>query len=163
RADLAALVRLERVRPEIAPDVVEVTRQVQAIDAYFAAEIALADRGRAGRLQAQNNVLNGTARFDRLRAAAKLLLARSQQILRVARADAHATFLRSLVLDSVVAGVAAAILATMLVVLPGRMRRLYAREQEARLAAERGARASRALAHVNDAVVLLDREDTIRS
>jgi two-component system phosphate regulon sensor histidine kinase PhoR len=46
--------------------------------------------------------------------------------------------------------------------LPERLRRLYASEEEARVQAEQGANAAHALAHVSDAVFLVDDEGTIR-
>src|SRR5262249_37685982 len=60
-----------------------------------------------------------------------------------------------------VAGVAGAIGLALLMFVPERMRRLYAREQAARRAAERGDRASHALEHVQASVVLLDNSDRI--
>jgi PAS domain S-box-containing protein len=46
--------------------------------------------------------------------------------------------------------------------MPKRLRRLYLAEEEARLQAEQGANAARALAHITEAVILIDDSDTIR-
>ena len=47
--------------------------------------------------------------------------------------------------------------------MPERLRQLYAAEEQARIRAEQGANAARALAHVSDAVVLVDDNSRIRS
>ena len=63
----------------------------------------------------------------------------------------------------VVAGLLiAAIGITLLLYLPEHLKLIYDREREARRLAERGDRASRALTHVADAVILLDRSESIR-
>jgi len=62
-----------------------------------------------------------------------------------------------------VAGVLALLVAgALLLQVPRRLARLYASEEEARVRAEQGANAAHALAHVTDAVFLVDDEETIR-
>ena len=158
--DLASLKRLTVRRPEIAPDVAELGRFVHDLDTYFRGEIVLVASGRAGQLQAQHNLPAGKARFDRFRVLAGSLLDRAEQIVRSAERGQRDTYRRTLVLVLATAAGAAAIGIALL--LPRRMGLLYRRERDARRAAERGDRASRALAHVEDAVVLLDLEDRIR-
>jgi signal transduction histidine kinase len=161
-SDLAGLKRLSGRRPEIAADVADAQQYVRALQRYFRGEIALAGRGAAGRRQAQARVLAGKARFDSFRVVADRLLARSEAIVREARENQRRGFRRTLVFVVAVGAAAAAIALALLLWLPERLRRLYRREQDARQAAERGARAARSLGHVAEAVVLLDAQDVVR-
>ena len=160
--DLASLKRLTLRRPEIAADVAELRRSVRDLETYFRGQIALVASGRAGQLRAQHNLPAGKARFDRFRVLAGSLLGRAEQIVRSAERGQRDTYRRTLVLVLATAAGAAAIGIALLLFLPRRMGLLYRRERDARRAAERGDRASRALAHVDDAVVLLDLDDTVR-
>src|SRR5207245_7098491 len=79
-----------------------------------------------------------------------------------ARADQKRTFAGA-VGTLVVAGFfALAIAGTLLISVPERLRLLYAAEEDARLRAEQGANAARALEHVSDAVLLVDDAGEIR-
>ncbi|MGH3001601.1 MAG: ATP-binding protein [Gaiellaceae bacterium] len=161
-ADLAASQRLTARRPEIAADVADARRRVRVLDDFFTREIDLVESGRAGQVRAQRNVLNGKARFEEFRLAAGSLLDRSEHIVHQAQSTERHTFWRASVLVFTVGAAAIAIGLALLLFLPERMRRLYQQEADARRAAERGDRASRALAQVVDAVVLLDNQGTIR-
>jgi signal transduction histidine kinase len=161
-ADLAGLQRLTERRPEIAASVARARRLVGTLDTYFRGQIALVASGPAGQRGAQRNVLGGKALFDRFRAEAGVLLARSEQIVADAERSQRSIFRRTLLFVVGLTAVGLAIGTALLLLLPERMRRLYRQEQDARLAAEQGARAARALRHVGDAVILLDADDTIR-
>jgi signal transduction histidine kinase len=162
RVDLAGLDRLSRRRPEIRQDVVRLRELIRQIEVYFASQIRLADEGPAGQLLAQGNALAGQARFDQFRAVSSQLLSRSEAIVAGAERSERLTFERALALVLGIAAAAAAIGIALLLYLPGRLRALYRREQDARRSAERGDRASRALEHVDDAVVLLDAGGVVR-
>ena len=160
-ADFAMLDSLARRRPEIGGNVDAARSFVTDLERYFARQVALVAQGPAGRRRAEENVLDGKRKFDQFRLAANRLLTRSDQILLEAERAQHDTFRNTLGLVLAVAGVAGAIGLALLMFVPERMRRLYAGEQAARRAAERGDRASHALEHVHASVVLLDNNDRV--
>ena len=162
RSDLQALTKLTARRPEIAADVRELRSSVAALDQYFAAQIALVRQGTSGQLRAQLDVLTGKRQFDRFRIHADRLLARSDAIVASAEQSQRPTFLRTLALVVAVGLAIAGIGLALLIYLPEHLKALYDRERQARRLAERGDRASRALTHVADAVVLLDGEEVVR-
>lgn len=160
--DLAALRRLARRRPEIAGDVEATATLVSRLEQYYAQQIALVEQGGNGQRRAQRSVLAGKQLFDRFRADSARLAARADAIVAQARTSQRHTFyaLLSVVL---VAGVTAAGIAFWLLLsVPRRIWSLYDVERELRESAERGARASRSLEYVDDAVILLDAAGTIR-
>jgi PAS domain S-box-containing protein len=161
-ADLAELERLTARRPEIAGQVRRTGRLAASVDAYLRGQVALVRRGRAGQLRAQSQVLGGKARFDRFRVSATALGDHADQIVAEAEREQRHTFWRTLVLVLLLAAGAVAIGAAMLAQLPSRVQELYRREREARRRAERGERASRSLEHVQEAVVLVDPDGTVR-
>jgi len=160
-ADLAALERLAKRRPEIGGNVDAARSFVADLERYFAQQVALVSRGPAGRRRAADNVLDGKLKFDQFRLAAGRLLASSDEILANAERAQRDTFRNTIGIVLAVAGIAGAIGLALLMVVPERMRRLYAGEQEARRAAERGDRASHALEHVQAVVALLDNSDRV--
>jgi len=162
RSDLAGLTDLTKRRPEIAGDVRALRASVEALDKYFATQIALVTQGTSGQARAQGDVLAGKRRFDGFRARADQLLVRSDRIVSSAEASQRRTFRRTLGLVVVAGLLIAAIGITLLLYLPEHLKLIYDREREARRLAERGDRASRALTHVADAVILLDRSESIR-
>ena len=160
--DLAALRQLARRRPEIARDVATSGRLVRRLEQFYEQQVALVQRGGAGQQQAQRNVLAGMQLFDRFRADAARLSARADAIVAEARSDQRRTFW-SMVAIVLVAGLTAAGIAFWLLLsVPRRIWSLYDVERELREAAERGARASRSLEYVDDAVILVDAEGTVR-
>jgi len=78
------------------------------------------------------------------------------------RSSQRATYRRTLATLIVAGGLALVVALALLTKLPERLRRLYASEEEARLQSEQGANAAHALAHVSDAVFLVDDDGTIR-
>ena len=161
-ADFAMLRRLSARRPEIVANLVASERLVQQLEAFYAKEIALVRQGRRGQAEAQRNVLAGKALFDRFRVASDRLAAQAATIVRQARTTDRRTFWATLAFDLTAGAIAAAIAVWLLLTVPRRIWSLYEVERGLRLAAERGERASRSLAHVGDAVVLLDPDGTIR-
>jgi PAS domain S-box-containing protein len=161
-ADLLRLEQLSGRRPEIATEVAELRALVPQLQRYFARQIALVASGGAGQVRAQDDVLVGKARFDRFRQIATRILVHSEQIVQSAERSQRHTYWSTIVIVLGLGAAAAAIGMALLLSLPQRMEVLYRREGDARRAAERGDRASRALAHVDAAVVLLDRTDVIR-
>lgn len=160
--DLAALRQLTRRRPEITGDVASSGRVVGRLEQFYEQQIALVQRGGAGQRQAQRNVLAGKRLFDRFRADSGRLVSRANAIVAQARVSQRRTFW-SMVAVVLVAGLTAAGIGFWLLLsVPRRIWSLYDVERELREAAERGARASRSLEHVDDAVVLLDADGRVR-
>lgn len=162
QSDLRALTKLTARRPEIAGDVRDLRTSVSALDQYFGAQLALVRQGTSGQLRAQLDVLRGQRRFDGFRVRAGRLIARSDVILVGAEQSQRRTFRRTLALVAAAALAIAGIGLALLIYLPEHLKLLYDRERQARRLAERGDRASRALTHVGDAVILLDQDGLIR-
>jgi two-component system phosphate regulon sensor histidine kinase PhoR len=160
--DLAALRRLARRRPEIRGDIDSTALRIHRLEQFYEQQIALVQRGGMGQRQAQVNVLAGKTLFDRFRFAAGRLAARSDAIVAQARTSQRRTFWVTLAIVLVAGLTAAGIALWLLLSVPRRIWSLYDVERELREAAERGARASRSLEHVDDAVILVDAEDRVR-
>jgi signal transduction histidine kinase len=134
-------------------------REVRTLDAYFAKEIALVRSGPAGQRQAQRNVLAGKGHFDHLRQASGALIADAGSVIKRSHREQHSTLVTWFVALGLAGFAAVAIAVVLLRAVPRRLLRLYDDEREARRAAEQGADAARALAHVRDAVLLVDDGD----
>jgi two-component system phosphate regulon sensor histidine kinase PhoR len=160
--DLAALRQLSRRRPEIAPGVASSTRLVSRIERFYRRQIALVEQGGAGPERAQRNVFAGKRLFDRFRVTSDGLTARANEIISAARTSQRRTFWSTLALALIAGLTAAGIALWLLLSVPRRIWSLYDVERELRESAERGARASRSLEHVDDAVILLDGEGVVR-
>ena len=163
RLELAELARNPTRDPQLPAHVAAARTQVEALDRYFTAEIALVRQGSQGQHRAAADVLVGKARFDRFRQAAQLLGADAVRIFNRARDQQHHTYVVTLIILLSGGLVALAIALLLLLRIPSRLYRLYRHEEEARRAAERGAEAVRALTHVGDAVALIDSDGVIRS
>jgi signal transduction histidine kinase len=160
--DLAEIERLARDRPGLRAALADVRREVRTVHSFFERQIELVASGPAGQRQARANVTTGKAPVDRFRAAATRLERLVADLVRQARDQQRSTFRRTLAFLLAAGLAAGGIAVALLLAVPRRLDRLYRREQEARRAAERGDRASRALAHVREAVVLADADDVIR-
>ena len=160
--DLVAIERLTRDRPALAGTLADVRREVRAVEAHYARQVALVRGGPVGRRLAEANVTTGKPLVDRFRVAAARLERRAGELLRDARDQQRRTFLRTLAFLLGVGALAGGIALALLLGVPPRLEALYRREHAARLSAERGDRASRALAHVREAVVLADEDDVVR-
>jgi methyl-accepting chemotaxis protein len=160
--DLAALAALAKRRPEIAGDLAASRRLVDQLESYYAHQILLTSRGPAGQIEAQGNVLAGKALFDRFRRTASSLSGRAREIVADAHHSQRRTYVTTIAIVLAAGMSAAAIALWLLLSVPRRIWSLYDIERDLREAAERGDRASRSLRHVDDAVVLLDSDGTIR-
>ncbi len=160
--DLAALRQLARRRPEITGDVAASASVVERLEQFYERQVALVEQGGAGKRRAQDNVLAGQHLFDRFRADSARLVSRSNAIVAQARTSQRRTFRVMLAIVLAAGLTAAGIAFWLLLSVPRRIWSLYDVERELREAAERGARASRSLEHVDDAVILVDAEDRIR-
>ena len=159
-ADLAQLERLTATRLQTRNDLETARANIRSLEEYYDTQIVLAGKGSSGQAKAQGDVVAGNERFDRFRAATDRLGQRASLIVQNAKHRQRRTFHDTLAIV-IAAGLAAVGIGLgLLFFLPERMRRLYASEQEARLAAEQGARASLALEHVDAAVILFDGDGT---
>jgi len=158
RADLAAIGRGTRFDPDMSPHLAVARREVRRLNDFFEQQIALVRSGRAGRERAQARLLVGKTHFDRFRAAALALDSDASDVVARAHADQRNTLVAAIVFLGFAGAIATGIAVALLLTVPHRLFRLYREERAARRAAEQGADAARALAHVRDAVLLLDGE-----
>ena len=161
-ADLTALDRLAARRPEIAPDIAASRRRINRLEEYYMRQVLLTSRGPEGQIEAQGNVLAGKALFDGFRTSAQSLADRATEIVSDAHESQRRTYVTTIAIVLVAGITAAAIALWLLLSVPRRIWSLYDIERDLRESAERGDRASRSLRHVDDAVVLLDPDGTIR-
>jgi PAS domain S-box-containing protein len=148
--------------PRIPRQLVAVRREVNALERYYAQQVALVRQGEAGRKLAQTQVLDGKTHFDRFRAFALDLEVDAGRVVARAQSEQRDTFVNTLIFLSIASLLVLLIAAGLLVRIPARLYRLYRAEEDARRSAEEGAEAARALAHVSEAVVLADETDTVR-
>ena len=147
-ADLAALDRFSRTHPEFQPLLRQARSEIAAIDRYFQDEISLVDLGYPGRLRAQLKVDQGRALFNGFRRTADAIDARTTAFVRRAERDQDSTYRFAMIALGLLGGIGLVLSVGMLMLGPSRVRRLYSQ-------VERGARASLALDHVDDAVALI--------
>jgi signal transduction histidine kinase len=101
-------------------------------------------------------VLGGQRLFGRFRHDSQALTASITTFVDQTRSDERRTFTRAIGLLGASGLFALGIAIFLIRRVPERLRVLYSAEEQARIRAEHGANASRALAHVSDAVVMLD-------
>jgi PAS domain S-box-containing protein len=162
QGDVATLEGLTARRPEIAGDVGSARRLIHQLEAFYMRQVALVDSGSAGQLRAQRSVFAGKALFDQFRRTTRSLIGRSNTIVEEAKSSQRNTYWTTIAIALTAGTAAAAIAVWLLLSVPRRIWSLYDIERGLRDAAERGARASRSLEHVEDAVILLDPDGTIR-
>jgi signal transduction histidine kinase len=160
--DLRQIASLSKDHPEIAGRVQEVRREVVALHGFYDKLITFVADGQLGLQRARQEVLDGELLTRRFQATASLLQGDTSRIVEKTRHDQRTTFRRTLATLSVAGVLALLVAGALLVQVPRRLARLYASEEEARVRAEQGANAAHALAHVTDAVFLVDDEGTIR-
>jgi signal transduction histidine kinase len=159
--DLATLGSLSRSRPELAKPLAQVRQEVVALRGFYDRLIVfVADGG--GLSQAKLDVLDGQALATKLRNSAADLQAAANTLVARTQHQQHNAYVRTLVTLSFAGALALAVAVWLLVKLPERLRSAYASEEEARRRAEQGANAAMALAHVSEAVVLIDDDDIVR-
>ena len=160
--DLRQIASLSKDHPEIAARVQEVRREVVALHGFYDKLITFVADGQLGLQRARQEVLDGELLTRRFQATASLLQSDTSRIVEKTRHDQRTTFRRTLATLSVAGVLALLVAGALLLQVPRRLARLYASEEEARVRAEQGANAAHALAHVTDAVFLVDDEETIR-
>jgi PAS domain S-box-containing protein len=161
-ADLDRLDRVTSRRPEIRPDVVHARRLVAQLNAFYLRQVKLVSLGAVGRRQARQNIFAGEKLFGDFRQVVGRLGARSTAIVEEARDTQRRTYWTTLAVALGAGAVAIALTIWLLLTVPSRIWSLYDVERGLRETAERGDRASRSLEHVDDAVVLVDPDNSIR-
>ena len=152
--DLAALDRFSVHQPQFRPLLERARREIAAVDRYFAQEIALVRLGYPGQLRAQLRVDQGQVLFSRFRTTANAIDAETNAFIRRAERHQDATYHRSVIALAGLGGIGLALSIGMALLGPLHVRRLYSER-------ERGARASLALDHVDDAVALLAADGSV--
>ena len=156
KLELALIAKDQSFDPHIPAHLAAMRSEVGRLDAYFQRQIALVGSGPAGQRQARTNVLTGKSHFDHLRLASGALINDAAAVVRRSHQEQHRTLVAWFVALGLAGAVAVAIAIALLRVVPRRLFLLYREEREAREEAEEGADAARALAHVRDAVLLLE-------
>jgi len=154
--DLARISELTSSRPDLHAQLKPIRYEIQALNGYFDRQITFVADGRLGRERARTDVLGGQLLFGRFRRDSRALTASITTFVDQTRSDERRTFTRAVSLLGASGLFALAIAIFLIRRVPERLRRLYSAEEQARIRAEHGANASRALAHVSDAVVMLD-------
>jgi signal transduction histidine kinase len=159
--DLATLDSLSSNHPELAKPLAQVREEVVSLHGFYDRLIVfVADGG--GRPQAERDVLDGATLATQLRNSAGELQLAANRLVSRTQHQQHNAYVRTLVLLTLAGALALSVAIWLLVKLPERLRSAYASEEEARRRAEQGANAAKALAHVSEAVVLIDDDDIVR-
>ena len=160
--DLAQITALTRGRALPGLHLSTVRSETVALHGFYDRLIAFVADGKEGQRLARRDVLTGAALAARFSRSASLMQASIDHFQAVTREQQRTTLHRTLAVLIIAGFLALAVAAALLVQVPERLRRLYASEEDARLRAEQGANAARALAHVSDAVLLVDDAGAIR-
>ena len=160
KLELALLAKDQGFAPTIPAHLRAMNAEVNQLQTYFAHEISLVRSGKGK--QASANVVSGKGHFDHLRAASQALIADAGAVIKNSRTEQHSTLVTWWVVLGTAGGFAIAIGIGLLWRVPRRLYQLFREERVARREAEQAADASRALAHVREAVVLLDENDVPR-
>jgi signal transduction histidine kinase len=162
KVELALIAKDQSFGPRIPAHLRAMRRQVRSLQAFFAGEIALVRSGPAGQRRAQAAILSGKGHFDHLRAASRALIDDASDVIKRSHRQQHSTLVSWLVFLAVLGLLAVAIAVALLFRVPRRLSQLFREERVARREAEQSAEAARALAHIREAVLLLDVDDRIR-
>ena len=154
--DLARISELTSSRPDLHAQLKPIRYEIQALDGYFDRQITFVADGQLGEQRARTDVLGGQRLFGRFRHDSRALTASITTFVDQTRSDERRTFTRAVGLLGASGLFALGIAIFLIRRVPERLRVLYSAEEQARIRAEHGANASRALAHVSDAVVMLD-------
>jgi signal transduction histidine kinase len=160
--ELALIAKDSSFDPRIPADLKTMQTEVNALNTYFASEIALVKSGPAGQKKAQEQVLAGKGHFDHLRAASGALIADAGAVVKRSHNEQHTTLISWLIFLGGAGLLAVVIAAGLLLRVPRRLIALVVEEQSARRVAEESADAARALTHVREAVLLLDEHGDVR-
>ena len=161
-ADLNQIAALMRGRSVLGVRLGEVRREAVSLHGFYDRLIVFVADGKEGQQIARQDVLKGTALASRFNRSASLMQAGIARFVQATRNQQRTTLRRTLAVLSIAGFLALAVAAALLVHVPERLRRLYASEEDARVRAEQGANAARALEHVSDAVLLVDDAGAIR-
>ena len=161
--DFARITKLSQDDPPLRRMLPLLRRQIRSLHAWFARQIAFVADSPAGQRRAQRDLPAGQSRFEAFRRTAARMRADVDRFVEQTRAEQRQTFRRTLATLIGAGSGAFAIALFLLFRVPERLRILYARERDARVRAEEGANAARALAHISDAVVLVDDDGLVRS
>jgi two-component system, OmpR family, phosphate regulon sensor histidine kinase PhoR len=162
-SDMSQIATLTRHQPELTLRLREVEREVRELHGFYDRLIVFVADGTLGQRQARGEVLDGDVLAANFRRTASVMQGEIDRFAQKTRSEQRATFERALGVLGIAGFFALAIATTMLLNVPERLRVLYAAEENARLRAEQGANAARALAHVSDAVTLVDDAGVVRS
>jgi signal transduction histidine kinase len=162
RLELALIARDASFDPNIPRHLAAMRKEVASLEAYFAREVALVRSGPAGQRRAEADVLAGKGHFDHLRTASAALISDAADVVSRSKHDQHTTMVIWLAILGLAGLGAVAIAAGLLLRVPRRLSTLFHEERIARRNAERSADAARALAHVREAVVLVDEASIVR-
>jgi two-component system, OmpR family, phosphate regulon sensor histidine kinase PhoR len=160
--DIRQIARLTKGHPELSGRLDEVRREVIALHGFYDRLIVFVADGKVGRERAIREVPSGEALTARFRTTATLMQSDTNAIVQRTRHEQRSTLRRTLASLGIAGALALAVALALLVKLPEQLRRLYASEEDARRRAEQGANAAHALAHVSDAVFLVDDAGVIR-
>ena len=162
-ADVAEIRRLTHGQALLQARLSALEAEIRGLHGYADRQITFVADGTLGQRRARADVLGGDRLFARFRTTAAAMEGDIARFVDQTRASQRRTFRRAVGL--LVASGAFALLIAMLLAqrVPERLRALYSAEEQARIRAERGANAARALAHVSDAVVLVDDTGRVRS
>jgi len=163
RTDLAHIAQLTAGQPQLKEQLPRLRAEIRGLHGYFDRQITFVADSALGQEQARKDVLGGEKLFGRFRTDASQLQAGITVFVDRTRSDQRRTFTRAVGLLAAAGAVALLIALFLLRRVPERLRELYSAEEQARIRAEQGANAARALAHVSDAVVLVDDTARIRS
>jgi PAS domain S-box-containing protein len=154
--DLSRISQLTATRPGLQTQLKPIRYEIRALDGYFDRQITFVADGLLGQQRARTNVLGGQLLFNRFRRDSQAMQASITTFVDQTRSDERRTFTRAVGLLAAGGLFALGIAIFLMRRVPERLRRLYSAEEQARIRAEHGANAARALAHVSDAVVMLD-------
>jgi signal transduction histidine kinase len=160
--ELALIAKDASFDPAIPGHLAAMRKEVASLEAYFEHEIALVQSGAAGQKQAEEAILAGKGHFDHLRTASAALIGDAANVVKRSQHEQHTTLVIWLTILGVAGLAAVAIAVGLLFRIPRRLHTLFSEERIARREAERSANAARALAHVREAVVLVDGEGAVR-
>jgi two-component system phosphate regulon sensor histidine kinase PhoR len=163
RADLARISELTAQRPELHVQLGPLRTEIQDLHGYFDRQITFVADGHLGQARARKDVLGGQRLFGRFRRDAATLETSITAFVDRTRSEQRRTFLRAVGLLGASGLFALGIAVFLVRRVPERLRVLYSAEEQARIRAEQDANAARALAHVSDAVVMIDDSSRILS
>ena len=162
KLELGLIAKDQSFDPKIPADLKAMRREVASLQSFFDDEIALVRSGQAGKRRAQARILVGKAHFDHLRAASGALIADAGSVIKHSHREQRSTLINWFVFLGAAGLAALGIAVGLLLRVPRRLYQLFREERFARRQAEEAGDAARALAHVGDAVVLLDTRGSLR-